>query len=242
MNFREILTRDHPEPLRPFLPEIDAFAKHAHINIFDNLLRIIAMTLGLDEGHFVKLNDHSAEAETFLRFVKYFPRPEEDEQKSQNVWLKGHTDFVSLTLLFSQPVSALQIMTKDGKWKWVKHIDNAIVVNIGDAIEFFSGGYYQSTIHRVRQPPDDQRNHPRVGVIYFITPHDDVELEPVMESPLVQRADLGKLRFVGGEVPTMEKYRKSRVMNYGGLQALRPGLQEGVEVEDLGGVVVQHYN
>lgn len=36
-------------------------------------------------------------------------------------------DFVTLTLLFSQPVSALQIMTKSGEWKWVKHAENAIV-------------------------------------------------------------------------------------------------------------------
>lgn len=41
--------------------------------------------------------------------------------------LGNFVDFVSLTLLFSQPVSALQIMTKDGKWKWVKHVENAIV-------------------------------------------------------------------------------------------------------------------
>lgn len=33
----------------------------------------------------------------------------------------------SLTLLWSQPVAALQIMTPDGKWKWVKHVDNALV-------------------------------------------------------------------------------------------------------------------
>ncbi|KAF5363389.1 hypothetical protein D9756_000242 [Leucocoprinus leucothites] len=242
MNFRDILNRAHPKPLRPFVAEIDAFTKYAHFRIFNNLLRIIAMSLGLDEERFVKNHDHSAEAETFLRFVKYFPRPEEDEQKSQNVWLKGHTDLVSLTLLFSQPVSALQIMTKDGKWKWVKHVENAIVVNIGDAIEFLSGGYYQSTIHRVRQPPDDQRDYPRVGVIYFVSPHDDVELRPLIESPLVQQMDLTKMRFAGEKIPFMEEYRKSRVMNYGGLQPTRAGVRREVEEENLGGVVVKHYN
>lgn len=116
------------------------------------------------------------------------------------------------------------------------------MVNIGDAIEFFSGGYYQSTIHRVRQPPNDQRNQPRVGVIYFVTPHDDVELRPIIESPLVQSMDLSKMRFVDGKIPTMENYRKGRVMNYGGLQPTRAGSRKGVEEEDLGGVIVHHYN
>lgn len=81
-----------------------------------------------------------------------------------------------------------------------------------------------------------------MGVIYFVTPHDGVELEPVTESPLVQRMDLSKLRFVDGKVPTMEKYRKQRVMNYGGSQPMRPGPRKDVEQEDLGGVIVQHYN
>jgi hypothetical protein len=39
VNFREMLTKDHPKPLRPFVQEIDAFAKHCHFHIFNNLLR-----------------------------------------------------------------------------------------------------------------------------------------------------------------------------------------------------------
>lgn len=36
-------------------------------------------------------------------------------------------DFGTVTILWSQPVAALQIMSPDGKWRWVKHIDNALV-------------------------------------------------------------------------------------------------------------------
>ncbi|KAJ3572266.1 hypothetical protein NP233_g3195 [Leucocoprinus birnbaumii] len=242
MNFRDILTKEHPQPLRPFVSEIDAFMKEAHSRIFNNLMRIIAMSLGLDEEHFIKMHDHSAHAETFLRFVKYFPHSEDDEEKSQNVWLKGHTDANSLTLLFSQPVSALQVMTKDGKWKWVKHVENAIVVNIGDSMEFFTGRYYQATIHRVRQPPADQRGFSRVGLIYFVMPHDEEDLHPVVESPLVKQMDLTKMRFIGGKVPRMEEYRRTRIAGYGNTQPKRAGAREDIEEEDFGGVVVQHYN
>jgi len=34
---------------------------------------------------------------------------------------------MTLTLLFSQPVSALQILVKDDEWKWVKHVENGVV-------------------------------------------------------------------------------------------------------------------
>jgi isopenicillin N synthase-like dioxygenase len=58
------------------------------------------------------------------------------------------TDFGTITVLYSQPVAALQILTKEGQWKWVQHIENALVINAGDALEFLSGGFYKATIHR----------------------------------------------------------------------------------------------
>ncbi len=36
-------------------------------------------------------------------------------------------DIGTVTVLWSQPVSALQIRCPDGKWRWIKHIDNALV-------------------------------------------------------------------------------------------------------------------
>ena len=36
-------------------------------------------------------------------------------------------DTGSVTILWSQPVSGLQILSPDGKWRWVRHIDNALV-------------------------------------------------------------------------------------------------------------------
>lgn len=72
-----------------------------------------------------------------------YPRSADEEKKTQNVWLKGHSgvlnrslalfgltlsgDFGTVTMLYSQPVSALQILSSDGKWRWIKHIDNALV-------------------------------------------------------------------------------------------------------------------
>jgi isopenicillin N synthase-like dioxygenase len=81
-----------------------------------------------------------------------------------------NSDFGTITILYSQSVAALQILTKENTWKWVKHIDNAIVrlknilfyifvsksdfqvVNAGDAMEFLSGGFYPATIHRFVMP------------------------------------------------------------------------------------------
>lgn len=74
---------------------------------------------------------------------------------TNNVWLKGHTgtqsaafrakhsfltsqDFGSITVVWSQPISALQILSSDGKWRWIKHIDNALVGASFQAVVLFS--------------------------------------------------------------------------------------------------------
>ena len=84
-----------------------------------------------------------------LMMIYSYPRSEEEELKTNNVWLKGHTgsrmsslynsgfkhwsnanaDFGSITILWSQSVAALQILSPDGKWRWIKHIDNALVIS-----------------------------------------------------------------------------------------------------------------
>lgn len=44
----------------------------------------------------------------------------------------------SLTLLFRQPVAALQVLTKDGTWKWVRPQTDALTVNLADALNFLT--------------------------------------------------------------------------------------------------------
>ena len=56
-----------------------------------------------------------------------FPRSAEDEERTKNVWMKGHTDSGTVSLLWNQPVIALQIMCPDGKWRYVRYVPNSIV-------------------------------------------------------------------------------------------------------------------
>lgn len=62
----------------------------------------------------------------------------------------GHTDSCAVTLLFRQPIAALQIKDpQSGAWKWVKPMDNCVIVNAGDCLSFLTGNYIKSTVHRV---------------------------------------------------------------------------------------------
>ncbi|KAG2136002.1 hypothetical protein DEU56DRAFT_913091 [Suillus clintonianus] len=236
---RDVTKRGHPETLRHLLPEIKEFCKHNHFNVLHPILRLIARSLELPEDTLVNNHDYDAVGETYVRFMNY-PRTEEEETKTKNVWLKGHTDFGSITILWSQPVAALQILTREGEWRWIRHIENAIVVNAGDALDFLTGGYYKGTIHRVVKPPEDQRGYARLGVFYFTMPNDDVKLVPMAESPVLQRAGIQR-RCDDSEAPTMEQWRKGRTSAYGQSE-LENGKEKGVEQEVINGVLVKHYN
>ncbi|KAI3612054.1 Clavaminate synthase-like protein [Moniliophthora roreri] len=242
---KNVSRRNHPEAIRPFLPEVEAFSRHNHFNVVQPILRLLATGLELPENTLVDMHDFSSNGESHVRFMKYYPRSEDDEIKSQNLWLKGHTDIGSITLLYSQPVMALQILGVDGKWKWVKHIENAIIVNIGDALDFLSGGYYKATIHRVVQPPTDQRTVARLGIGYFTILDHHVKLAPLTDSPVLQRVGIQRRFESDDNAPTMEEWRKGRSLAYGHPKTVwKTGEQQGeakVDEEIINGIVLKHY-
>ncbi|KII91590.1 hypothetical protein PLICRDRAFT_173418 [Plicaturopsis crispa FD-325 SS-3] len=224
----DVSKRMHPGPLRPFVPEMQAFSNHNHYNVLYPLLRLLALGLELPEDTLTKQHDFDADGET-----------SHEEQKTKNVWLKGHTDTGSVSILWSQPIAALQILSPDGKWRWLQHRENALVINIGDALEFLSGGYYKATIHRVVQPPADQRDYDRVGVFYFAKPNDDIKLVPYVDSPVLQKVGVER-RIDDADAPTMEQWRKGRAASYGRTDLKKT--DKGTEEEYINGVLVKHYN
>ncbi|PIL28642.1 hypothetical protein GSI_08684 [Ganoderma sinense ZZ0214-1] len=236
---RRIFHQQHPKALQPFLPEMRAFTEHNFYNVLHPVLRLLALGLELPEETFVNLHNFDAEGESYLRFMKYYPRTEDDEVKTKNVWLKGHTDIGTITILWSQPVTALQIMSPDGKWRYVKHIPNGLVVNAGDSMEMLSGGYYKATIHRVVQPPPDQREYPRLGMFFFGSADEDVRLVPLAESPVLQRIGITR-KCADEDAPTMGEWRAARTRAYG-LSELRRR-DDVVEEQVVKGVVVKHYS
>ena len=115
------------------------------------------------------------------------------------------------------------------------------VVNIGDAMEMLSGGFYKGTIHRVVQPPVDQRGYTRLGAFYFGMADDTVRLVPLAESPVLQRVGVQR-RCKDEDAPTMEEYRKGRIIAYGNSETKKLEGNDQVEVQMIGIVLVKHYN
>jgi isopenicillin N synthase-like dioxygenase len=183
---------DRPPPLEASAEKAEAFQKHLHFHVLKRLLILSAIIMELpDEEALWKMHNYSSRSQCHLRYMLYHPRtPAELEiMRKNNVEhnVYGHTDFGTFTLLMRQPVAGLQVRPYgQTEWKWVKPLRGSITVNVADTLSFLTGGYLESSIHRVLLPPEDQRHLPRYGVIYFSGPDDSTLLEPV-KSPLLDR-------------------------------------------------------
>ncbi|ODV81371.1 flavonol synthase [Suhomyces tanzawaensis NRRL Y-17324] len=177
--------------------------------VADKLLRLFALILELDEDYFVSRHLYDDPSDDSLRYIKYTPRTAEDDAQVENIWSRAHTDFGTLTLLFNQVVAGLQIKLSTGEWKYVKPVLGGIICNVGDTLNFWSGGYFKTTIHRVVRPPQDQIDAPRIGAFYFVRPGDNAEIE-VAPLPLLKRLGLYReTKPIGGT-----EYVRKRVQDY----------------------------
>jgi isopenicillin N synthase-like dioxygenase len=178
------------------------------------------------------VNRHRYEAEglEYLRYMKYHPDP-------RPLWAGGHTDYNTLTFLFHQPIAGLQVQTKDG-WKYVRSEKDSIIVNVADALEFLSGGYLKSTVHRVVRPPKDQAEKPRLSLIYFARPEAAVKLGPV-RSPLLERLGLQKPIEKELASVTAEEWARARIAKD---HRFRAGIVQTRETEIVAGVHQKYYD
>ncbi|KAH8885356.1 Clavaminate synthase-like protein [Thozetella sp. PMI_491] len=149
----------------------------------------------------------------------YHPLHEEDRATTENI-LPNHTDHGATTFLRSQPVSCLQILGKDQKWRWVPYRKGALVCNLGDVMEILSGGILKATRHRA---PVDQQDYERVSVCSFNHADQDLILEPLHDAPLIKQVGLQRDSEVyggfcsaterGEEIPKFGEWKTLRNKN-----------------------------
>lgn len=206
-NFRDMMhddyffdpNRRYPDVVRAFLPEVSEYYKFLHFNVLRKLCTLCDIILEKEEGHlwnnYFKIfkNNLKESGAGFGRMMHYLGMTPEQEAKTQKTWLRGHSDGTAFTFITSQPILSLQIRDYyTGQWRYVGHKPGALIVNIGDAMEFITGGYFKSSIHRVIAPPEDQRRFERLVLIYFNTPKLTSVLDPrALDSPKLKSKGFG---------------------------------------------------
>ncbi|KAK5082348.1 hypothetical protein LTR05_007494 [Lithohypha guttulata] len=230
----------HPDIVKAHYDEIEHFSKQIYERVVRKLLVLFALVLELPEDYFLQTHEYDQDSDCHLRYMKYHKKTAEENAQIDNVWVKGHTDFGSLTLLFRQPIASLQVRTPDGKgWKWVKPYPESITVNLADVLEFITNGFLKSSIHRVVAPPPDQANIDRHGVLYFVRPRSDLCLEPV-RSRVLERLGYDKLVDEKAVGLTAGDWVKARVKKNVNKYPNEKGAEQ--ETEILGGVKAKYYD
>lgn len=182
----------HPtlQPLPPTLttaaPLITRFQSSCH-TLCLRILALLNIALRIpDPDYLTKCHDlRAGPSGTILRLL-YYPQT----SSSDRIRAGAHSDYGSVTLLFRQPGEAgLELRKDDGTWAGVPVNPNPedgneppILVNIGDALAFWTKGLLKSTVHRVTFSGGQER----YSIAYFCHPLDEVRLEPV-ESEVIER-------------------------------------------------------
>ncbi|KEF56791.1 uncharacterized protein A1O9_06981 [Exophiala aquamarina CBS 119918] len=220
--------------------EIRAFHRDVFEKVVRKLFVLMSIILELPENYLTDAHTYDELSDDHLRYMIYNVRTQEEWDKAQAYSKGGHTDFGSLTLLFSQHVAGLQIRTPEGEWKYVKPVEGGITCNAADTLSFLTNGFIKSTIHRVVTPPKDQLNINRLGLLYFSRPGANTPIRTV-PSPVLDRLGLisEEDKDVSKPVPTGTEYVRARVKDVHHKTVLDK--RAGTQFEFKGLKVENHY-
>ncbi|KUI59318.1 hypothetical protein VP1G_06586 [Cytospora mali] len=148
--------------------------KAIHVEV----MRAVAVGMGLDEGYFDSFTDAG---DNTLRLLHY-PSVKSEVFKINpgQVRAGSHSDYGSITLLFQDNAGGLQVKSPNGTFVDATPIEDTCVVNAGDLLARWSNETIKSTIHRVVEPPRKADEHPaRYSIAYFCNPNFKSQIEAI---------------------------------------------------------------
>lgn len=137
------------------------------------IMRVFAAALHLPAEFFAGVIDNPISAMRALNYP-HQPTPPLPGQLRAG----AHSDYGSLTILLAEAApGGLEIQAPDGQWQAVPIIADAFIINIGDLMARWTNDHWVSTLHRVVNPPADQRGSTRrQSIAFFHQPNWDSEI------------------------------------------------------------------
>ena len=132
------------------------------IQLANDLMRLFALSLDLPEDWF---EDKIDDARTILRLLNY-PATASGSRAG------AHTDYGTLTILWSPDSRGLQAQTRSGEWVNVVAPPDHLIINIGDLMMNWTNDRWISTLHRVVQHPETAGRR-RQSIAFFHNPNPD---------------------------------------------------------------------
>ena len=153
---------DDPEWKRRMLALIDDLERAAR-----DVLAALAVSVGLPLSQFIGENELPY---LVVKLIHYQELP----NGALRSGVAPHVDFSWITVLLQDDTGGLQIRRRDGVWQEAAAAPGALVIHIGEILEYASRGYYSATPHRVLSGIRS-----RISVPFFLNPALDTRVEPV---------------------------------------------------------------
>lgn len=165
----------------------------ALIDLSKTLMRLFALALDLPETWF---DDKTDDPRTILRLLNY---PAVSAIGPNPTRAGAHTDYGTLTILWSPDSRGLQAQNRAGDWVDVVAPSDHLIINIGDLMMNWTNDRWISTLHRVMRHPDTAGKR-RQSIAFFHNPNADALIEciescrdagtPAKYAPILAKAHL----------------------------------------------------
>ena len=145
--------------------------------VADDLLALFAHALHLPANPFTAL----ASRPTWTMNINHYPPVSVVGEPEPGQFRIGpHTDFGTVTILDREPgAGGLQVYSDAGGWEAAPYDPDALTVNIGDLLEYWSGRRWPSGRHRVLPPQPHAPEEDLVSLIYFYEANHDAVVTPL---------------------------------------------------------------
>jgi isopenicillin N synthase-like dioxygenase len=161
----------------PSLQSLVAEYTAAVRRLADDLLALFAYALGLPDNPFAWLADRP----TWTMNINHYPPVSVVGEPEPGQFRIGpHTDFGTVTILDREPgAGGLQVYSDADGWTDAPYDPDALTVNIGDLLEYWSGRRWPSGRHRVLPPQPHAPEEDLVSLIYFYEANHDAVVTPL---------------------------------------------------------------
>ncbi|KAM0792596.1 hypothetical protein ACM66B_005257 [Microbotryomycetes sp. NB124-2] len=184
-HYPQVRQRSYPSTVEDNMATVTEFTKKSN-EVLLTLMEALEEPLGLPKGTFRPLHTEEELSGSETRIIR---KPAEGESGFIAEGNKGgaaaasigaHTDFGSFSMLHGRGTGGLQVLPPGTtEWQYIKPLPGHAVCNVGDTLNVFSGGIFNSNIHRVIPPPSPQNKYTRWSCVFFIRPYFDCPLEPL---------------------------------------------------------------
>ncbi|MBI5339295.1 MAG: isopenicillin N synthase family oxygenase [Mycolicibacterium rufum] len=145
--------------------------------VADELLALFAHALHLPANPFAAM----ASRPTWTMNINHYPPVSVVGDPEPGQFRIGpHTDFGTVTILDREPgAGGLQVYSDAAGWEDAPYDPQALTVNIGDLLEYWSGRRWPSGRHRVLPPQPHAPEEDLVSLIYFYEANHDAVVTPL---------------------------------------------------------------